>query len=89
MKRSAAIAICNTVGNSATIYGAYMYPATDGPRYVPGGTATAVICLVVVLMAVILRFVHLKENKKLERLENEVVVNATGDRRGQGFRYVY
>lgn len=67
-----------------------MYPASDGPRYIPGGTATAVICLVVVLMAVILRFVHLKENKKLERIENEIVAfDAAGDRRGQGFRYVY
>ncbi|GIZ42057.1 hypothetical protein CKM354_000533700 [Cercospora kikuchii] len=90
VKRSAAIAICNTMGNAATIYGAYMYPASDGPRYIPGGASTAIICLIVALLAFILRLVHVKENKKLEQIESEGAVNlAEGERRGQGFRYVY
>lgn len=78
------------MGNAATIYGAYMYPASDGPRYIPGGASTAIICLIVALLAFILRLVHIKENKKLEQIESEGAVNlAEGERRGQGFRYVY
>ncbi|EME78868.1 uncharacterized protein MYCFIDRAFT_205194 [Pseudocercospora fijiensis CIRAD86] len=91
VKRSAAIAICNTFGNSATIYGAYMYPLSDRPRYLPGGAATAVICLLVAALAFVLRIVHIRENKKLEVAENEGISEAVPEeeRRGRGFRYVY
>lgn len=32
-KRASAIALVNTVGNIAQIYSPYLYPASDGPRY--------------------------------------------------------
>ncbi|KAK2772349.1 hypothetical protein FQN53_004615 [Emmonsiellopsis sp. PD_33] len=71
VKRSSAIAICNMVGNTASIYGSYMYPSDDAPQYIPGGTANAVVCVLVALMAVIVRLINVRENKKLERLELE------------------
>ncbi|KAJ4387591.1 hypothetical protein N0V93_008186 [Gnomoniopsis smithogilvyi] len=94
VKRSISIAIANMIGNTASIYGSYMYPASASPRYIPGGTANTVICLLVAVMALLLRFVHIHENKKLEAEEVGDITNGgrakTGmDRRGVGFRYVY
>ncbi|EKD20894.1 uncharacterized protein L3040_005834 [Drepanopeziza brunnea f. sp. 'multigermtubi'] len=91
VKRSASIAICNMVGNTASIYGSYMYPKSDGPRYLAGGAAVAGVCLLVAVFALVLRVVHVKENQKLEKLENEAEVGDLGElrpRRGLGFRYV-
>jgi hypothetical protein len=94
VKRSACIAIANMIGNTATIYGSYMYPSSSGPRYIPGGTANAVICVVVAGLALVLRHIHIKENKKLEQLENEATREgsktalSTGNR-AAGFRYIY
>lgn len=67
-----------------------MYPKSAAPRYLPGGIANAVICLIVALVALILRFVHIHENKELERAEVE---SQDGDAEGPeersaGFRYV-
>ena len=60
------------IGNTASIYGSYMYPASAAPQYIPGGSANTVICLVVGLLALLLRFVHIRENKKLEAAEREI-----------------
>lgn len=95
VKRSAAVAIANMIGNTASIYGSYMYPATDAPQYIPGGSANSVICLLVGLLALFLRYLHKWENKKLEKVEREEAENpeaavaAGGDRRVAGFRYIY
>ncbi|KAG9253764.1 major facilitator superfamily transporter [Emericellopsis atlantica] len=97
VKRSACIAICNMIGNTATIYGSYMYPASTGPRYIPGGATNAAVCVLVSLLALTLRFIHKRENKKLEQAEAEATAaGAEGgavaggeDRRMAGFRYIY
>lgn len=66
-----------------------MYPSSAAPRYVPGGSANAVICLVVGLVALVLRFVHIHENKKLERAELEQHDGVEIPEQGTfGFRYV-
>ncbi|CAG8974116.1 hypothetical protein HYALB_00002752 [Hymenoscyphus albidus] len=92
VKRSASIAICNMIGNTANIYGSYMYPKSAGPQYIPGGTANAVICLVVAITAYMLRLVHIHENRKLERVESEAVSGLeeeSSEGRNVGFRYIY
>lgn len=97
VKRSAAIAIANMIGNTASIYGAYMYPSSASPRYMPGGSADTVICLFVAAVAWVLRWVHIRENKKLAAAEEEVVNGGASQggaagqerRRPVGFRYVY
>lgn len=89
IKRSAVIAICNMIGNTASIYGSYMYPGSSGPQYIPGGSANACICLGVALIAVIIRVILTRANKKLEKAESEAVgESGDGESRGQGFRYV-
>ncbi|KAI1337340.1 allantoate permease [Xylariaceae sp. FL0016] len=95
VKRSVVISIANMIGNCANIYGSYMYPASDGPRYLGGGSATACIAFVVALMALVIRLVLKRQNKKLE--EREVfesdgrVVNMHADSQeagAVGFRYI-
>lgn len=35
-KRAVAIALVNALGNSASIYGVFLWPANNAPRYIPG-----------------------------------------------------
>lgn len=82
------------IGNCANIYGSYLYPSTDAPRYIPGGSANTAICVVVAVLALLLRYVHIRENRKLERAEGEEQAHQPDedgyvDRRAFGFRYVY
>ncbi|KAI4866527.1 putative MFS transporter [Hypoxylon rubiginosum] len=69
VKRSACISIGNMVGNTANIYGTYMYPSSEGPRYLAGGAATAADCLLVAVLAVAARLVLQRQNKKLAARE--------------------
>ncbi|KAL3429270.1 major facilitator superfamily domain-containing protein [Aspergillus tetrazonus] len=87
VKRSAAIATTNMIGNTASIYGSYMWPSSSGPRYIPGGSATASVALLVALMAFVIRVVHVRMNKGLEEKENEVVEDEQLDA-PRGFRYI-
>lgn len=100
VKRSAAIAIANMLGNTASIYGSYMYPSSAAPRYLPGGSADTAICLLVAALALLLRWVHIRENAKLAAAEEQQAEGqgegqgdgdgqAQEDRRPVGFRYVY
>jgi len=68
-----------------------MYPKSAGPQYTAGGSANSAVCISVALLALALRFILKRENKKLEARENEgeeMRVGETGDHRASGFRYV-
>ncbi|EOD48414.1 putative major facilitator superfamily transporter protein [Neofusicoccum parvum UCRNP2] len=69
VKRSACISFANMIGNSANIYGPYMYPKTDTPRYIPGGSATAATALAVTLLAFAIRLLLARDNRKMEERE--------------------
>ncbi|KAK7920152.1 MFS general substrate transporter [Apiospora marii] len=94
VKRSVCISFANMVGNSANIYGPYMYPASQGPRYLPGGAGTAAVALVTALLALAVRVVLARENRKLEAREstdsegNVTMAGGDVDERAVGFRYV-
>ncbi|KAK2624961.1 hypothetical protein QTJ16_005330 [Diplocarpon rosae] len=90
VKRSASIAICNMIGNTASIYGSYMYPKSDEPRYLAGGAAVAGVCFLVAVFAFVLRNVHIRENRKLEIAEAEAAAGQQAESSGRrrGFRYV-
>ncbi|EIT80984.1 permease of the major facilitator superfamily [Aspergillus oryzae 3.042] len=66
VKRSAAIATANMIGNTASIYGSYMWPSSSGPRYIAGGGATAAIAFLVAILALVIRMVHSQMNKRLD-----------------------
>ncbi|KAI8959551.1 MFS general substrate transporter [Daldinia sp. FL1419] len=69
VKRSACISFANMVGNTANIYGTYMYPSVDGPRYLVGGSATAADALLVAVLAIVARLVLQRQNRKLASRE--------------------
>ncbi|KAI5860343.1 putative MFS transporter [Durotheca rogersii] len=69
VKRSACISIANMIGNSANIYGTYMYPASDGPRYLAGGSSTAAVALLTALLALAVRLVLRQQNRALAARE--------------------
>ncbi|KAI0147036.1 allantoate permease [Xylariaceae sp. FL1272] len=95
VKRSACISIANLIGNSANIYGSYLYPASTGPQYIPGIATTAAVAFLVAVLAFVIRLVLRRENKKLAEREiveaDGRVVNLHGDNPeagAVGFRYI-
>ena len=57
--RAICLAIVNALGNLASIYGAYLYPSTDGPKYIMGfsvvSAMSAVGAVVYILLHVFVR----------------------------------
>jgi MFS family permease len=45
-KRAVSIAVVNALGNSASIYGSFLWPSKDKPRYVPGFSTTMYVSYV-------------------------------------------
>ena len=96
-KRAQVVAWGSVFGNAASVYGAYMYPNSDAPRYLAGGAATASVTVLVAILAFGIRVWLKRCNKRLE--EKEVVesdgsvrnLHADADdpaARVVGFRYV-
>ncbi|KAJ7764290.1 MFS general substrate transporter [Mycena metata] len=52
-KRGVSQAFVNMVGNLASIYGAYLWPATDAPRYKMGLGITAAFCFAAAISAIL------------------------------------
>ncbi|KAL1746783.1 major facilitator superfamily domain-containing protein [Schizophyllum fasciatum] len=92
-KRSAVIALVNMLGNIASTYGSFLYPASEGPRYVKGGAVMAAIAVACASTALLIRFVLAHENKKLERSERQggpigPETNVAGVSHVNGFRFL-
>lgn len=81
-KRAVALAWLNAVSNSSSIYASYMYPDTDAPRYVVAMSVDCATAFVAILMAILLRFILVRLNKKLDR--GEYVEGAINDKELQG-----
>lgn len=43
-KRAVAIGLVNALGNTASIYGVFLWPEHDAPRYIPGFRYVIVLC---------------------------------------------
>ncbi len=98
-KRAAAIAIVNFMAAGvAHFYTSYMFPDWQKPRYYIGGAVMTGACLVVVGMAIFIKYYLKKQNAKFEQEEALGVVShgqIQGSRAGHGgeavvaFRYVH
>ncbi|KAK7217286.1 hypothetical protein V2G26_005289 [Clonostachys chloroleuca] len=64
-KKAAALAICNTFGNLASVYMPYVWPSSDGPRYVPAWSASIAFSLGTLLLAWALKAALKRQNKKI------------------------
>lgn len=99
-KRAAIIAIVNMIGNSSNIYGSYLYPSSAAPQYVMAGATISSVGGLCIFMAIVMRFVLIHENQKLDELdqfchEGQIppAANAKEQERrdlvSRGFRYLY
>jgi MFS family permease len=66
-KRSAAIAMINTMGNVAQIYSPYFYLPEQGPRYLMAMVANMSFCFLCIGVTIALRTCLSKENEKLDK----------------------
>ncbi|KAK7446295.1 hypothetical protein VKT23_014501 [Stygiomarasmius scandens] len=54
-KRAVAIALVNALGNSASIYGSFLWPTRTGPRFVQGFACTTAFVFVLAILAQVLK----------------------------------
>ena len=67
-KRAVAIALVNALGNMSSIYGVFLWPASDAPRYVPGFSATTIW---MALIAVIAPLMELQFRRRDRRVSSD------------------
>lgn len=84
-KRAAGLALINSVSNASSIWTAYFYPASAGPRYVTAMGINSGTAVLSILAATVLRW-HLKRlNRRLdEGLAVMDVAEGKGDEEVQG-----
>lgn len=70
-KRAIVYALVNLFGNSANIYGAYFFPSSDAPQYMPGGITLSSFAAGGVVTAALLG-IYLRKLNKAAKREEEV-----------------
>lgn len=77
-KKAVSLSIVNVIANASYIYTAYLYPESDGPRYLTAMASNAAFAFASVLGTWALRFWLVWTNKKLDR---------AGDTSGSRYAY--
>ena len=70
-KKGTGMAILNVIGQMGPLVGTSIFPKENGPFYVKGMTICAVFMLLVGILAAILRWVLVMQNRKIKRTEFE------------------
>lgn len=86
-KRAAALAGINALSNVCQIYSPFLYPSSDGPRYVKAMAVNLSMSGVSILFGTVLRFYLVRLNRKLDELdrgEGIDVVEGIGGSDGEG-----
>ena len=58
----------------ASIYGVFLWPKTDAPRYIPGFSATTVFLFAIGILAQVMQYLHNKYPN--EELDPDVAIQA-------------
>ncbi|KAI1498133.1 major facilitator superfamily domain-containing protein [Biscogniauxia marginata] len=74
-KKAVALAMSNVSGQIAQIYGAYLWPESDGPRYVIGFSASAAFSLLSLSSCWIMRYQLKRENRRVQQSADGGPVN--------------
>lgn len=85
-KRAVAIAFVNGMGNCASIYGVFLWPKTDAPRYIPGFSATTVFMGLIVILAQVMAFLIRKYPNDNVVDPDEAVAREIERKRQQGLQ---
>ena len=80
-KRAVSIALVNALGNMASIYGVFLWPKSDAPRYIPGFSATTVFIALIGILAQVMRILHKRHPPKA--FDASAAVNAEVERERQ------
>ncbi|RMD40808.1 hypothetical protein DV735_g4348, partial [Chaetothyriales sp. CBS 134920] len=70
-KRAAAFAFINSIGNTASIWTPFTYKKQDAPFYRPALGINIAMQTITGIMAILLRFILIRQNRELDRLERE------------------
>ncbi|KAL7007565.1 hypothetical protein EMMF5_003029 [Cystobasidiomycetes sp. EMM_F5] len=71
-KKAASLSIMNCISMASFIYTPYLYPASDGPRYLMAMSANAAFSLGVIICAVAMRFWLQGVNRKIRQQNQDV-----------------
>lgn len=66
LKRAVALALNNSLGNTALIWTPYLYPKSQGPRYRTAWIVNLSLCVLCIVLSVALRLVLQRANKKVD-----------------------
>jgi peptidoglycan/LPS O-acetylase OafA/YrhL len=66
-KKAASLSIVNTLANASYIYTAYLYPKSDGPRYLTAMAANSAFAFATIAAAWVLKFWLIRTNKVAKR----------------------
>ena len=66
-KKAVSLSIVNVVANASYIYTAYLYPSSDGPRYLTAMASNAAFGFATIAGSWAMRFWLIRSNKKLDR----------------------
>lgn len=73
-KRAIGLAMNNAIGNSALVWTPYLYPESDGPRYVTAWSVNLSLTVVCIISTVLLRILLSRDNKKMDASEGDVTM---------------
>lgn len=66
-KKAVSLSIVNVVANASYIYTAYLYPKSDGPRYLTAMSSNCAFAFLTIVSAWVLRFWLVRINKTSAR----------------------
>ncbi|KAI0130277.1 major facilitator superfamily transporter [Xylariales sp. AK1849] len=66
-KKAVVLAMTNVSAQIASVYSAYLWPKSDGPRYVIGFSASAAFCFAALLVCWFMRFLLKRENERVKQ----------------------
>jgi hydrogenase/urease accessory protein HupE len=72
-KKAVVLAMTNVGGQIGYIYGAYLWPDYDEPRYVIGFSASAAFALASIVCAWIIRYLLIRENRRIRASASEQI----------------
>lgn len=77
-KKAVILAMTNVCGQVGYIYGAYLWPSYDDPRYGIGFGCSAVFALLALVCAWIIRTLLVRENRRIKESATSEAVNFYG-----------
>ena len=68
-KRAIGLAMNNSIGNLALVWTPYLYPSSDGPRYMTAWSVNLALTVVTLVSSAVLSLCLRRENKRMDELE--------------------